>query len=85
VARLVFATHRDNQKELTLQVVEGESEATADNRTVGRFKVVNLPRRPAGEVEVEVIFEMNESGALSIIARDLVSGNRTTSEFQLET
>ena len=84
VVRRVFATHRNNQTKLTLRVVEGESRATADNRYVGQFKIQDLPPRPAGSVEVEVVFAMDESGGLSITARDLSTGKRTTGLFEID-
>ena len=77
-------TYRDDQVELALHVVEGESRLTAENRTVGRFKISGLPPGPAGSIEIEVVFEMNESGALNITARNLATGERTKSRFELE-
>jgi molecular chaperone DnaK len=84
VERRIFSTFRDNQSELTLLVVEGESLVTAENKPMGRFNITGLTPAPAGAVDVEVIFEMNESGALSITARDLSTGVKTKSRFDIE-
>lgn len=84
LVRRVFATHRDNQPEIVLLVVEGESSRTAENRTVGQFRISNLTPAAAGAIEVEVIFAMDESGTLSITARDLSTGARTTGRFELD-
>lgn len=84
VVRRVFATHRDGQTDLNILVIEGDSRQTRDNQVVGRFGISGLPPRPAGSVEVEVVFEMNEAGALNITARDLASGQRTKGHFELK-
>lgn len=83
VVRRVFSTRRDHQTDLDIHVVEGDSKMTSENRTVGRFNISGLTPRLAGEAEVEVVFQMNDSGALSITARDLTTGRRTTSTFEL--
>jgi len=83
VVRRVFSTWRDGQTELDLHVIEGESDKTVDNRTVGRFNIAGLKPGPAGSVEVEVIFEMSDAYALHITARDLRTGRRSTSMFDL--
>ena len=82
VERRIFSTHRDRQTELILLVVEGEAQRTRHNKQVGQFRITGLPPRPAGSVDVEVIFEMDESEVLTITARELSSGNRTTERFE---
>jgi molecular chaperone DnaK len=84
LVRRVFSTHRDGQPEIALLVVEGESRKTGENKVIGQFRVSGLAPAPAGAVEVEVIFAMDESGTLSITARDLSTGARTTGRFELE-
>jgi molecular chaperone DnaK len=83
IVRRTFSTRRDGQLEIDIQIVEGESTHTSENTIVGRFNVSGLPPRPAGSVDVEIVFQMNDSGVLSITAKELTTGRRTTSTFDL--
>jgi molecular chaperone DnaK len=70
----VLPTTRDGQRELTLDVYEGESVEVARNHHLGTFVLANLPDAPAGEVLVLVDFTMDVDGLLSISARELATG-----------
>jgi molecular chaperone DnaK len=84
LVRRVMLTKSDDQTDLEIHIVEGESSLTAENRTVGRVSISGLTPRPAGESEVDVVFHMNDSGTLNITARDLTSGRKTVTVFELD-
>jgi molecular chaperone DnaK len=70
----VVPTTVDGQRELTIDVFEGESADVRYNRPVGAFTVTGLPDAPAGEVLVMIDFTVDVNGLLSVSARELGSG-----------
>lgn len=70
-----FTTKRDNQRELKFTIQQGESKNSAKNIELGVFSVSNLPKQPAGDVKVEVLFEVGHDGILHVSAREL-QGNK---------
>ena len=65
-----YTTWRDGQREMRFVVLQGDSERAADNARLGEFVVRDLPSRPAGQVEVKLLFEVSSDGLLRASARD---------------
>ncbi len=70
----VFTTSRDNQTAVKILVMQGESLNAEDNELLGEFVLTGLRQAPRGEVEVEVTFEIDTDGIVSVSARDLETG-----------
>jgi len=70
----VFSTASDNQTAVTINVLQGEREFAADNRPLGRFDLVGLPPAPRGMPQVEVTFDIDANGIVSVQAKDLGTG-----------
>ena len=73
--KIICTTH-DGQRELELDVYEGESPAVADNRLLGRFVCSGLPQAPAGQVIVVLDFTVDVDGTLRVSAAEMGSGQR---------
>jgi molecular chaperone DnaK len=71
-----FTTVRDNQTAVKILVLQGESHRAEDNELLGEFVLMGLRRAPAGQVEVDVTFEINADGIVSVHARDLETGQQ---------
>ncbi|NOU31901.1 MAG: molecular chaperone DnaK [Polyangiaceae bacterium] len=67
----VFTTSRDNQTAVKILVMQGDSEKAEENELLGEFILTGLRRAPKGTVEVEVTFEINADGIVSVRAKDL--------------
>jgi molecular chaperone DnaK len=70
----IFTTSRDNQTAVKIIVMQGDSAKAADNELLGEFILTGLRRAPKGEVEIEVTFEINTDGIVSVSAKDLENG-----------
>lgn len=70
----IFTTVRDNQTAVKILVLQGESRRAEENDLLGEFILTGLRRAPAGEVEIEVTFEINADGIVSVFAKDLDTG-----------
>jgi len=70
----IFTTSRDNQTAVKILVMQGESEQAAENELLGEFILTGLRRAPKGQVEIEVTFEINSDGIVSVLAKDLETG-----------
>jgi molecular chaperone DnaK len=70
----VFSTAADNQTSVEIHVVQGERPLVADNRTLGRFILDGIPPAPRGMPQVEVTFDIDANGILSVKAKDKSSG-----------
>jgi molecular chaperone DnaK len=70
----VFATSRDDQDTVKIVVLQGQSEVARENTFLGQFALTRLRRAKAGEVEVEVAFEIDESGIFRVAAMDRETG-----------
>ncbi|MGB4595287.1 MAG: molecular chaperone DnaK [Anaerolineaceae bacterium] len=70
----VFSTAEDSQTAVDIQVLQGERPLASDNMTLGRFRLDGIPPAPRGIPQVEVIFDMDANGILSVTARDKASG-----------
>jgi molecular chaperone DnaK len=70
----VFSTASDNQTAVSIHVVQGEREMSADNKTLGRFELVGIPPAPRGVPQVEVTFDIDANGIVHVMAKDLGTG-----------
>ncbi len=70
----VFSTAADNQTQVEIHVVQGERPMAADNKSLGRFILDGIPPAPRGVPQVEVTFDIDASGLLSVTAKDNASG-----------
>lgn len=70
----VFTTVRDNQTAVKILVMQGESKRAEDNELLGEFVLTGLRRAAAGQVEIDVTFEINADGIVSVNAKDLETG-----------
>ena len=70
----LFTTVRDNQTAVKILVLQGESRRAEENELLGEFILTGLRRAPAGQVEVEVTFEINADGIVSVQAKDVETG-----------
>jgi molecular chaperone DnaK len=71
----MFTTSRDNQTAVKILVMQGEHERAEENELLGEFILDGLRRAPAGQVEIDVTFEINADGIVSVHARDLETGH----------
>jgi molecular chaperone DnaK len=70
----VFSTTEDNQNVVRIHVLQGEREMAADNKTLGRFELVGIPPAPRGVPQIEVSFDIDTDGVVSVSAKDLGTG-----------
>jgi molecular chaperone DnaK len=73
-AQQVFSTADDNQTAVTIHVLQGERERAADNKSLGRFDLSDIPPAPRGMPQVEVAFDIDANGILNVSARDKATG-----------
>jgi molecular chaperone HscA len=75
-----YTTYADNQTGMQFHVLQGERELAKDCRSLAHFELKNLPMKPAGMVEVEVIFQIDADGLLCVKAKELHTGNQVQVE-----
>ncbi|MCW6676683.1 molecular chaperone DnaK [Aerococcaceae bacterium NML180378] len=67
----VFSTAADNQPAVDVHVLQGERQMAADNKTLGRFQLTDIPPAPRGIPQIEVTFDIDKNGIVSVSAKDL--------------
>ncbi|MCR3921190.1 MAG: molecular chaperone DnaK [Firmicutes bacterium] len=67
----IFSTAADNQTQVEINVLQGERPMAADNKTLGRFTLDGIPPAPRGVPQIEVTFEIDRNGIVSVSAKDL--------------
>jgi molecular chaperone DnaK len=70
----IFSTAADNQPAVSIHVLQGEREMAQDNKTIGRFELTDIPTAPRGVPQIEVTFDLDANGILSVSAKDLGTG-----------
>ena len=70
----VFSTADDNQTAVTIHVLQGERERSADNKSLGRFDLADIPPAPRGLPQIEVQFDIDANGILNVSAKDKATG-----------
>jgi molecular chaperone DnaK len=70
----IFSTAADNQPNVEVHVLQGERQMARDNRTLGRFQLVGLPPAPRGVPQIEVSFDIDANGIVSVAAKDVATG-----------
>ena len=73
-AEQVFSTADDNQSAVTIHVLQGERERGADNKSLGRFDLADIPPAPRGLPQIEVTFDIDANGILNVSAKDKATG-----------
>jgi molecular chaperone DnaK len=66
----IFSTAEDNQNAVTIRVFQGEREMAADNKMLGQFNLENIPPAPRGMPQIEVTFDIDANGIVSVSAKD---------------
>ena len=67
----IFSTATDNQPAVDIHVLQGERPMAADNKTLGRFQLTDIPPAPRGVPQIEVTFDIDKNGIVSVKAKDL--------------
>ncbi|KMK93866.1 molecular chaperone DnaK [Rossellomorea marisflavi] len=70
----VFSTAADNQTAVDIHVLQGERPMAADNKTLGRFQLADIPPAPRGVPQIEVKFDIDKNGIVNVSAKDLGTG-----------
>ncbi len=78
----IFSTAEDNQTAVTIRVFQGEREMAADNKLLGQFDLVGLPPAPRGMPQVEVTFDIDANGIVSVSAKDKATGKEQQIRIQ---
>ncbi|NMA05792.1 MAG: molecular chaperone DnaK [Acholeplasmataceae bacterium] len=89
----VFSTAADNQPAVDIHVLQGERQMAADNKTLGRFQLGDIPPAPRGVPQIEVKFDIDANGIVNVSAKDLgtnksqkitISGGSAMSDEEIE-
>ena len=78
----VFSTADDNQTAVTIKVYQGEREMAADNKPLGQFDLVGIPPAPRGMPQIEVTFDIDANGIVSVQATDKATGKEQQIRIQ---
>ena len=70
----VFSTAEDNQNAVTIMVLQGERECARDNKSLGNFNLEGIPAAPRGVPQIEVEFDIDANGILTVSAKDKATG-----------
>ncbi|MFN6954467.1 MAG: molecular chaperone DnaK [Acetobacteraceae bacterium] len=77
-----FSTADDNQTAVTIKVYQGEREMAADNKLLGQFDLVGIPPAPRGVPQIEVTFDIDANGIVSVSAKDKATGKEQNIRIQ---
>ncbi len=77
-----FSTAEDGQTAVTIRVFQGEREMAADNKLLGQFDLVGLPAAPRGVPQIEVTFDIDANGIVSVSAKDKATGKEQQIRIQ---
>ena len=89
----VFSTAADNQPAVDIHVLQGERPMASDNKTLGRFQLSDIPPAPRGVPQIEVTFDIDANGIVSVKAKDLgtnkeqnitITGNDSLSQEEID-
>ncbi|MEI4829334.1 chaperone protein DnaK [Bacillus sp. FJAT-53711] len=78
----VFSTAADNQPAVDIHVLQGERPMAADNKTLGRFQLTDIPPAPRGIPQIEVTFDIDANGIVNVRAKDLGTSKEQTITIQ---
>ena len=78
----VFSTFSDNQPQVEINVLQGERPMSADNKSLGRFVLDGIPPAPRGVPQIEVTFDIDSNGILSVSAKDKATGKEQNITIQ---
>ncbi|MCS6986987.1 MAG: molecular chaperone DnaK [Sphingomonadaceae bacterium] len=78
----IFSTADDNQSAVTIKVYQGEREMAADNKLLGQFDLVGIPPAPRGVPQIEVTFDIDANGIVSVSAKDKGTGREQQIRIQ---
>jgi molecular chaperone DnaK len=78
----VYSTAEDNQNAVTIRVAQGEREMAADNKNLGQFDLVGIPPAPRGVPQIEVTFDIDANGIVSVSAKDQATGKEQQIQIQ---
>ena len=78
----VFSTAEDNQGAVTIKVYQGEREMAADNKLLGNFDLTGIPAAPRGVPQIEVTFDIDANGIVSVSAKDKATGKEQQIKIQ---
>lgn len=81
----IFSTAADNQTSVEINALQGEREMAAGNRSIGRFSLVDIPAAPRGVPQIEVTFDIDANGIVSVSAKDLGTGKEQKIVISSET
>ncbi len=78
----IFSTAADNQDTVDIHVLQGERQMSADNKSIGRFQLTGIPSAPRGMPQIEVTFDIDANGILSVNAKDKATGKEQSIKIQ---
>ena len=78
----LFSTAADNQTNVEIHVLQGDREVVSGNKSLGNFKLEGIPEAPKGRPQIEVTFDINVDGLLSVTAKENESGKEQTVTIQ---
>ncbi|MBI1189038.1 MAG: molecular chaperone DnaK [Alphaproteobacteria bacterium] len=78
----IFSTAEDNQQAVTIRVFQGEREMAQDNRPLGQFDLIGIPPSPRGMPQIEVTFDIDANGIVSVSAKDKATNKEQSMRIQ---
>ena len=78
----VFSTAEDNQPAVSIRVLQGEREMATDNKMLGNFELIGIPSAPRGTPQIEVTFDIDANGIVSVSAKDKGTGKEQKIQIQ---